>query len=118
MFPHIKEVNPIITIPIASLALSVPAIIEELTYRGAIFGFLLRLSRNNRWAIVASTLFVSLIWALGHLSNTNAPLIKCIQIFIIGIVFCEFARRISIESAIASHIALNVTIVILAFLVF
>jgi membrane protease YdiL (CAAX protease family) len=90
-----------------------PAILEELQYRGILQGFLLRLCKDNRVAVTAATICVSLLWALLHLPNTNAPLLKCIQVFIIGLVLSEFARRKGIGTSIAAHVSLNISATIL-----
>jgi len=41
--------------------------------------------------------------------------VKLSQIFVVGVVLCEFARRVSVEAAIAGHLGLNLTSVLLAF---
>lgn len=103
------------------LLISIPvliriAIVEELVYRGGIFAFLISKARNNRLAIIASLIIVSLTWAVAHIPNTNTPLIKITQVFIIGLFLGEFARRSCIESAMAAHIGINISGVTLEFI--
>jgi len=117
MLRGVGEVSPAIRIPIVLLAISVPAIVEELAYRGVLLGFLVRHSGGRRGAIVASVVGVSLLWALIHLMNTDAPLVKLSQIFVVGVVLCEFARRVSVEAAIAGHLGLNLAAGMLALVV-
>ncbi len=97
-----------------SLLVTGPAIAEELTFRGLMFGLFLRLSKNNTALIVLSTLVVSVLWSLLHIPNTNMPLVKCMQIFLISLVLCELARRKGIEAAIAGHVMLNLSAVAIA----
>ena len=118
LFPDAEEASLWLKVPVVVLAISAPAIAEELTFRGGILGFLLRLSGNNRLAVAGSIIAVSLVWSLIHIPNTDAPLMKCAQIFIIGIAFAEFARRSCIEAAIAGHLALNLAVAATAFAAF
>ncbi|MEK7449709.1 MAG: CPBP family glutamic-type intramembrane protease [Planctomycetota bacterium] len=116
MFPHAAEAGLIIRIPVLLLFVTGAAVIEELVFRGGLQAFLLRLSGNKRPAVIGSIIFVSLLWAGLHIFNTDMPAIKSLQIFIIGIVFSEFTRRSCVESAMAGHIALNFTAVIMYFI--
>lgn len=115
MFPRAHEASPFLRIPIIAMTFTAAAITEELVFRGGLFAFLLRLSKNNRIAIISSIILVSLLWSLLHLANASMPLIKCLQIFVISIGLCEFARRSCLESAIAGHIALNLSALALSF---
>ncbi len=92
------------------------AVSEELLYRGALFGFLCRISKNRMSWLLASIFAVSLLWAFMHVLNTDNPAFKLAQVFILGTVFAEFARRWSLESAMAAHISLNVTAVMLGYI--
>jgi membrane protease YdiL (CAAX protease family) len=118
LFPNIKEISLFIQLPLALLAMSVPAITEELAFRGVLLAFLLRLSKNSRAAVVTSILMVSMLWAFLHLFNTGFPLIKCIQIFIVGIALCEIARRSCLENAIIAHLSFNITATLLYYIVY
>jgi hypothetical protein len=50
-----------------------------------------------------------------HVLNTDNPTFKIAQIFIFGTILAEFARRWSLESAIAAHLSLNVTALVLGY---
>ncbi|MHC4283186.1 MAG: CPBP family glutamic-type intramembrane protease [Planctomycetota bacterium] len=92
-FPDMAISSSVWGLLVFILALTHMAIVEELVYRGGIFAFLISRARNNRLAIIASLIIVSLTWALAHIPNTNTPLIKITQVFIIGLFLGEFARR-------------------------
>lgn len=111
-----KGIKGPVGLAVLILALMVPSVMEELAYRGVLLGFLLRLSKDNRILIAGSTVLVALFWSIGHIYNTDTPSIKCLQIFIIGIVLSEFVRRSSIESAIIGHVCLNTTCVVIYFI--
>ena len=83
------------------------ALVEELVFRGALLGFLLRVGRERRWVVLASSVVTSLTWALLHLSVTDMPLVKLTQIFLIGLGLAAIARRWGIEAAILAHLGLN-----------
>ncbi len=89
-----------------------PAITEELTFRGLMLGFFMRVCNNNKLQIACAYFIVSMLWALLHIPNTDMPIVKVLQIFLIGLVLCELARRFSLESAIAGHILLNLSAVV------
>ncbi len=89
-----------------------PAITEELTFRGLMLGFLIRIFGHGRLAVTLSIVCVSLLWALLHIPNTDMPFTKCLQIFLIGLVLGELARRRGVESAIAGHVMLNLVAVV------
>ncbi len=114
LFPGAGEASIWIRAPVMLLTLSVPAVVEELVFRGGALGFLLRVSGKHRVAIAASVVGTSLLWALLHIPNTDAPLVKCAQMLIIGVVLAEFARRSCIEAAMAGHLGLNVSVTVIA----
>ncbi len=96
--------------PIAALAITAVALGEELTYRGVLFGWLQRLfGREGRAGVAMAAVLTSLVWAAAHIPNTDAPLVKCAQIFVLGLFFCWFARKWCLEAAIAAHAALNLS---------
>lgn len=95
-----------------SLMVVGPAITEELAFRGLMLGFLLRIGGDRRWLAVLSIVFVSFLWSLLHIPNTDMPVVKCLQIFLIGLVLGELARRRGMEAAIAGHVMLNVSAVV------
>lgn len=95
-----------VRLPIAALAVTAAALAEELTYRGMLYGWLLRLLKGRRGVALAAVL-TSAVWAAAHAPNTDSPLIKCAQVFVLGLFFCEFARRWCLEAAMAAHVGLN-----------
>jgi CAAX prenyl protease-like protein len=88
------------------------ALTEEMTFRGALQGFLLRVTRGSGSGIVLSNLLVTVLWASLHLLNTNTPAVKLAQIGLIGIVLGEMARRWGLNSSIAGHLGLNIASVL------
>ncbi len=73
-----------------------------------LFGGLLRLLRGaGRLGPAIAAAATSLVWAAAHAPNTDAPAVKCAQIFVLGLFFCWFARRWCLEAAVAAHVALN-----------
>ncbi|MHC4654525.1 MAG: CPBP family glutamic-type intramembrane protease [Planctomycetota bacterium] len=115
-FPDMATSSTVGGLLVSILALTRMAIVEELVYRGGILAFLISKARNNRLAIIASLIIVSLTWALPHIPNTDAPLLKITQVFIIGLFLGEFARRSCIETAMAAHIGLNISAVTIEFI--
>jgi len=106
-FPGLAE-SSVGTRVLVALPLGVyAALVEELVFRGALLGFLLRVGREQRWVVVAASVATSLAWALLHLSVTDMPLIKLTQIFLIGLGLAAIARRWGIEAAILAHLGLN-----------
>jgi membrane protease YdiL (CAAX protease family) len=105
--PHLAEVSFRTRFVVSFLFVTGAAIAEELVFRGALLGFLLRVTKESTAGIVGSTILVSLLWASLHLLNTNSATVKVLQIFLTGIFLCEFARRWGITSSIAAHFALN-----------
>jgi membrane protease YdiL (CAAX protease family) len=99
-------------------AMTAAALAEEVLFRGALLGALLRAISSTRaggrLGVVVPVLVVSVVWGLMHVLNTDAPLIKGAQVFAIGVCLCELARRRSLDAAIAAHAALNVTAVLAA----
>jgi membrane protease YdiL (CAAX protease family) len=116
-FPDIGTSSSVWGLLVSILVLTRMAIIEELVYRGGIFAFLVSRARNNRLAIIASLIIISLTWALAHIPNTSTPLIKITQVFIIGLFLGEFARRSCIVTAMAAHIGLNISAVTIEFII-
>lgn len=114
MFQGVEEMAWPMSLMVFSLAVLGPAITEELTFRGLMLGFLFRISGHRRVAIVLSIVVVSILWSLLHVPNTDMPFVKCTQVFLIGLIFGELARRRGIEAAIAGHVALNLVAVVLS----
>jgi membrane protease YdiL (CAAX protease family) len=95
-------------LPMAALFGTAAALGEELTYRGVLYGWLLRLvGREGRSGVALAAVATSLLWAVAHAPNTDLPLVKCAQIFVLGLFFCEFARRWCLEAAMAAHVGVN-----------
>ena len=115
MFPGLESVNAAVRFGMVLLWAMAAALTEELTYRGVLSGFLLRLRPGSRAMEAVASLVPSLLWAALHVQNTDSPFIKCVQIFILGLVFFEFAKRWCIEAAIAAHVGLNVAAIVLGF---
>jgi membrane protease YdiL (CAAX protease family) len=116
LFPTAETSGWFIRIPIVFLFLITAAISEEFVFRGGIWAFFVFKYRDNRIVLTLLMVAISLVWALMHISNTSAPLIKVTQIFILGLLFAEFARRSCVQSAIAAHIGLNISVASLAFI--
>ena len=92
------------------------ALVEEMSFRGMLLPWFARVlgwKEGKGLGFVLSTLLVSLLWAVIHWPNTNMPVVKVVQIFLIGLVFCVFARKWGMESAIAGHVGLNWSAVLL-----
>ncbi len=114
MFPGLEDLAWPVALLLFSVMVLGPAITEELTFRGLILGFLLRVCGRRQGLVVLSIVSVSLLWALLHIPNTDMPIAKCLQIFLIGLVLGELARRRSVESAIAGHVMLNLVAVVMS----
>ncbi len=115
LFPAAASASPLVTIPVFCLFVIAVAISEELVFRGGILALVVRSTRNRHVLRFLGIIAISLLWGLVHIPNTSIPEIKVAQIFIIGLVLAEIARRSCIHSAIAAHIGLNLTSVALSF---
>lgn len=114
-FPNIDEVGLWIRIPLFSFFVVSAAIAEELVFRGGFLAFIVNKCSNKPLLMSFFIMLLSLIWALMHIPNTSAPLLKVLQIFFLGLIFSEFARRYGVKTAIAGHVGLNVGSVALGF---
>ncbi len=83
------------------------AVCEELVFRGALLGALLRWLGERRWALPVAAIITALPWALLHLSLTDSPWLKLLQIGLLGLALAWMARRWSLEAAILGHLGLN-----------
>ena len=112
LFPGATEASAWVTFPTVLLLAVTLAVSEELMYRGGTMAWLMRKWRHPvaRWAGV---LVITLIWALAHVPNTDAPWVKITQMTIIGIVLAEVVRRGSLRDAIAVHVGLNAASVVI-----
>ncbi len=98
--------------PIARVAVALPlgisaALVEEIVFRGVLLGAMLRAGKEEPGIVLAAVLATSVAWACLHLSITDMPGIKLLQIFFFGLILAELTRRWSLESAIAAHLGLN-----------
>jgi membrane protease YdiL (CAAX protease family) len=108
-FPALAE-GPAVARVAVALPLAVSAaLVEEIVFRGVLLGALLRAGKEAPGIVLASVLATSVAWACLHLSITDMPGIKLLQIFFFGLILAELARRWSLESAIAAHLGLNLT---------
>lgn len=95
----------------SALFVTYVAVLEELQFRGALFGFLLRVWGGGTAAVVGTHAIVGVIFALMHIPNTTSPVLKCSQIMVLAIVTGELARRRSVAAAVACHVAMNIVAV-------
>lgn len=106
-FPGLAEASPgmrvLVALPLGVYA----ALVEELVFRGALLGFLLRVGRERRWVVAAALVLTSITWALLHLSVTDAPGLKLLQIFLVGLGLAAITRKWGLEAAILAHLGLN-----------
>src|SRR5690606_29072618 len=92
------------------------AVFEELEFRGVLFGFLLRAVGTATGAVLLAHAVVGGMFALMHLPNTDSPLVKCGQMFVLAVLCGELARRRSVAAAIACHVGMNVVAVTVTFM--
>ena len=111
-FPHLDSASLYVSTPVVLLFTMAAAVTEELSYRGVVMGFIQRLSPRSWTAAITAAVVSAFLWAVLHLNITDAPAVKFIQIFALGLVFAWFARRFCIGAAIAAHLGLNVTAVV------
>ncbi len=118
LFPEstASVVPPGVEIPLTLAFVVSAALAEEIIFRGAILGFLFRVSRSNTAAILASIFSVSLAWALLHYPNTDSPAFKIAQVFVLGVILAEVTRRWSLESAVVLHATFNAASLVVAYL--
>ncbi len=109
--PSADAMGPVMLV-LAIMAVSGIAIVEELIFRGALLGSLLKWAGDQPLAMAAWIVLVSLVWAAMHLLNTDAPLIKMTQIFIMGLILAWLTWWGGLSSAIAGHVALNITAIL------
>lgn len=99
--------------PFLLLALACVSIVEELTFRLAIQNQLARMFKwvNGKYwlAIVVTTL----LWTFVHAGAINPDWVKFLQVFPLGLALGWMARKHGIESCLAAHALLNVTLVLL-----
>lgn len=115
-FPTAAESSAWITMPVLMLVLIAFAVSEELVFRGGMLAWVVGRTRNRVVLRYLGVTAITLMWALAHIPNTNAPVAKVTQMFVIGIAFAEIARRDGVWSAVAAHIGLNVASVGVAYL--
>ena len=113
-YPGMDEAPVVVLMGVGLAFASVAAVWEEVQFRGALLGFLVRVSGSHKLAIAASVGLVTVLFATLHLFNTDAPLVKFGQMVVFGVMVAEMARRWSLESAIACHLALNTVAILMA----
>jgi membrane protease YdiL (CAAX protease family) len=118
LFP---EAAPSLVPPGVEFALSLgfvtgAAVAEEIIFRGALLGFLVRRSKERTVMLLASIFSVSLAWAFMHFPNTDSPSFKIAQVFVLGVILAEVARRWSLESAVVLHVSFNAAALVIAYL--
>jgi hypothetical protein len=96
------------------LAAAGTALADELLLRGALLGWLLRSGGNRRVAAVEAAVLVSVFGACAAMVSAHATLAQGVQVFVIGLFLCEFARRSCIEAAVAAHVGLNVAALLIS----
>jgi membrane protease YdiL (CAAX protease family) len=112
LFPQIQEASAVVALPAMLGFVIAAAVTEELIFRGAMLGFLLRVTRNQAalaWVFITA---VSALWALLHIPNTDHPTLKVMQIFLLGLALGGMTRRWGLPSAVAAHVTLNTGAVI------
>ena len=114
-FPTAATAPAIVSVPVTCLFMMAAAISEELSYRGGILAFILRITRKNRLLTWIGILLLNLPWALAHIPNTNHPPAKVAQMMILGVIFTYLAKHRSMRAAIAAHIGLNLAAATIAF---
>ena len=116
MFPGMADLDGTLLFFVTLTFVSAAAIGEELSYRGVLQGWIRRIGGEGAGSLVAASVVPSLLWALLHLANTDAPLLKFGQIFVFGMILAALARRVNLEAAICAHLGLNVCAAAVGFL--
>ena len=106
-FPGLAEACPSVRVLVALPMGIYAALAEEIVFRGALLGFLLRVGRERRGAVVVGALVTSIAWAMLHLGATDMPLLKLVQIFLLGLGLAALTRRWGLEAAIMAHLGTN-----------
>lgn len=116
LFPKAGSASPWIAMPVITLFFSVHAVTEELVFRGGMLAFVIRKSGDRKILQYIGITAITLAWAVAHIPNTNAPVVKVIQMFITGIILVEITRRSSLRNAIAAHFGLNLTCAVVPYI--
>ncbi len=99
--------------PFVMLSLTCVSIVEELTFRLAIQNQLARMFkwRNGKyWLAIIAT---ALLWTFVHAGAINPDWVKFLQVFPLGLALGWMARKYGIESCLAAHVLLNLTVIFL-----
>lgn len=88
------------------------AVLEEVIFRGALLGALLRLTRSATAAVLLS----SVLFALGHAAYLDVPGIKELQIFGLGVLLGWARMKGGLVWAMRLHLAFNALMVLLSLL--
>ncbi len=112
MFKGLETVPPLVLILATIPAVTAVAVGEEIIFRGVLLSSLVTVFKAHRGLSIGAVVFVSALWSVAHIPNTDAPVMKLTQVFVIGIVLGEYARRRGLHAAIAGHVGLNVVAVL------
>ncbi len=99
--------------PFLLLALACVSIVEELTFRLAIQNQLARMFKWENGKYWLAIVVTTLLWTFVHAGAINPDWVKFVQIFPLGLALGWMARKHGIESCLAAHALLNVTLVLL-----
>lgn len=106
-YPDAENAPLVVQFSVLLTYVSSAAIDEELLFRGVLLGVLMVRISAAAGPVVIWVIFTSLIFALMHLLNTDAPMTKVMQTFLLGVLFAELARRSCIEAAMICHLVHN-----------
>lgn len=108
LFPGAAEAPLPLRLFVTMTSLVGIACAEEITFRGCLQGLFLQGAGRRSFPRALAVALASLLWTLLHVYNTTQPLLKCGQIFLLGLAFGELARRHGFDRAIWAHCGLNV----------
>lgn len=83
------------------------AFFEEVVFRGVLQRGLTRLLGGGPWAAVVGIGVTTVFFVLAHALNTDAIVMKSLQIGVLSVGLGWLAHRWSVEAAIAGHVGLN-----------
>lgn len=118
MFPGADDLPWPVLLITSMATVTLFAIAEEVTYRGLLLPAGWRAFGRTGVGFWVSATLVSAVWSVMHLGNTDSPLIKMAQIFLLGLWFAWLARRFGLPAAIAGHVGLNLVAAVLGLTVY
>ncbi len=107
-FPGTLEAPVAVRMALTVPAAIMPAVVEELAFRGVLMGFMKRVFGESRATLVVAIIITAALWGILHLPNTSSPSVKFAQIFLVGLLLGWIARNGKVEKAIIVHAGLNV----------